>query len=60
MYNSVPPIEDSLEKYSQQQFYNLMSWQEFMSLALLDLLIAVTSKPIFESIRNFRPSVIFG
>ena len=25
MYNSVPPIEDSLEKYSQQQFYNLMS-----------------------------------
>lgn len=60
MYNSVPPIEDSLEKYSQQQFYNLMSWQEFISSALLDLLIAVTSKPIFESIRNFRPSVIFG
>lgn len=60
MYNSVPPIEDSLEKYSQEQFYNLMSWQEFISSALLDLLIAVTSKPIFESIRNFRPSVIFG
>lgn len=60
MYNSVPPIEDSLGKYSQQQFYNLMSWQEFISSALLDLLIAVTSKPIFESIRNFRPSVIFG
>lgn len=60
MYNSVPPIEDSLEKYSQQQFYNLMSWQEFISSALLDLLIAVTSKPIFESIKNFRPSVIFG
>ena len=60
MYNSVPPIEDSLEKYSQQQFYNLMSWQEFISSALLDLLIAVTSKSIFESIRNFRPSVIFG
>lgn len=59
MYNSVPPIEDSLEKYSQQQFYNLMSWQEFIFSALLDLLIAVTSKPIFESIRNFRPSVIF-
>ena len=60
MYNSVPPIEDSLEKYSQQQFYNLMPWPEFISLAILDLLIAVTSKPIFESIKNFRPSVIFG
>ena len=60
MYNSVPPIEDSLEKYSQQQVYNSMSWQKFISLALLDLLIAVTSKPIFEWIRNFRPSVIFG
>ena len=60
MYNSVPPIEDSLEKYSQQIFYNSMSWEKFISLALLDLLIAVTSKPIFELIRNFRPSVIFG
>lgn len=60
MYNSVPPIEDSLGKYSQQQFYNLMAWPEFISFSIRDLLIAVTSKPIFESIRNFRPSVIFG